>query len=74
MPVKLTIKAKDFICIYTSGAEQFGARCLSPAEGSAVRAPTRPRVGLLRGGRGRSSGTCQRGPQQLRLPLSLRAV
>lgn len=32
MLMKFTIKAKGFIYIYSSGAEQFRASCLSPVE------------------------------------------
>lgn len=52
--MKVTIKVKDFICIYTSGAGQFKASCLSLTEShqrrsSCARAHT-PQVRWDRGG------------------------
>lgn len=66
MLVKLTIKAKDFICIYTSGAEGLRACHLSPTESTGVRVPTGVHAARLqaqpRGGSNGSSTHLQAQP------------
>lgn len=72
MPVKLTIKAKDFICIYTSGADQL---CSQLPPSAAARARTRSpaaQLQLPRAGGGGAGGalrsTCKGGTAALRSP------
>lgn len=76
MPVKLTIKAKDFICIYTSGAKQFKARRLSPPESGGVHArPCGPDAGPAGGWEKQVfCAPASEAPSNRTLPLSLKAV